>query len=135
MLQYRPLDEADYLNLGQPNSDECPEQLLCSEEVLQMLLSLDTSKSNGPDGLSALIQSGTVPEAWKISSVVPIPKGNKPASVSNYRPLSLLPIVSKLLEKHIYKLISSHLDVNNPIALQQWGFQPKKSTVSALLDV
>ena len=151
-----PLDETDCLNLGQPNSDECPEQLLCSEEeVLQMLLTLDTTKSNGPDGLSALmlkatatsiapgitrlfnksIQSGTVPEAWKISSVVPIPKGNKHASVSNYRPISLLPIISKLPEKHIHKLISSHLEVNYPIALQQWGFQPKKSTVSALLDV
>ena len=70
-----------------------------------MLLSLDTTKSNGPDSLSALMlkatatsiapgitklfnksmQSGTVPEAWKISSVVPIPKGSKPASVSNTR--------------------------------------------------
>ena len=81
-----------------------------------MLLTLDTSKSNGVDGISATmlkataasiapgitelfnksIQPGTFPEAWKTSSVVPIPKGNEHTSVSNYRPISLLPILSKL---------------------------------------
>ena len=81
------------------------------------------------------IQTGTIPEAWKISSIVPLPKGSKHTNVSNYRPISLLPVLSKLLERHIYGLISDHLDENYPIALEQWDFQPKKSTVSALLDV
>ena len=78
------------------------------------------------------IHSGKFPTAWKTSSVVPIPKGNNDTSVSNYRPISLLPILSKLLERHIYGLI---LNLYHPIALQQWGFQPKKSSVSALIDV
>ena len=150
-----PLAESDIMKLDLPTPAECPEHLLCSEEVLQMLLTLDTTKSSGADGISATmlkttatstapgiaklfnksIQSGTFPEAWKTSSVVPIPKGNKHTCLSNYRPISLLPILSKLLEKHIHKLISYHLDVNYPIALQQWRFQPKRSTVSALLDV
>jgi hypothetical protein len=57
------------------------------------------------------------------------------ATVSNYRPISLLPVLSKLLEKHIHHLISNHLSIHYPIALQLWGFQPKKSAVSALIDV
>ena len=98
---------------------------------------LKTTATSIAPGIAKLfnksIQSGTFPEAWKNSSIVPIPKG-KHTSLSNYRPISLLPILSKLFEKHVHKLIY-HLHVNYPIALQQWGFQLKRSTVSALLDV
>ena len=148
-----PLNISDYNEL---EPELCPEQLLCDEDdVLEMLLSLDTTKSSGPDGISATmlkqtavsiapgitklmnesIRSGNFPNAWKTSSIVPIPKGNNHTSVSNYRPISLLPILSKLLEKHVHCIISNHLSVHHPIALQQWGFQPKKSSVSALIDV
>ena len=44
------------------------------------------------------IQTGNIPVAWKISSIVPIPGHT---SASNYRPISLLPILSKLIERHI----------------------------------
>ena len=40
-----------------------------------------------------------------------------------------------MLEKHIHSLIFNHLNEHHPIALQQWGFQPKKSTVAALADI
>ena len=151
-----PLGRTDYEEIDLSITGECPEDILCSEEeVEQMLLSLDTTKSSGSDGISAImlketafsitpgitklfnisIRTGTIPEAWKISSIVPIPKGSKHNSVSNYRPISLLPILSKLLERHIHKLITDHLDINNPITPEQWGFQSGKSTVSALLDV
>ena len=125
------------------------------EEVEQLLLSLDTTKSSGCDGISATmlketalsiapgitklfntsIQTGVIPDAWKFSSIVPTPKGSKYTFVSNYRPISLLSILSKLLERHVYSLITDHLDANYPIALEQWGFQPRKLTVSALLDI
>ena len=70
-----------------------------------------------------------------MSSVVPIPKGDDHSYVSNYRPISLLSIASKLLERHIHWLITSHLELYFPINLHQWGFQSKKSTTAALLDV
>jgi len=103
----------------EPNIGNCPEDLLCTkEEVYKMLLSLDTSKANGPDGISAKmlkgtalsitpvltqlfnmsLQSGIFPEKWKLSSVVPIPKGGDRSNPSNYRPISLLSVVSKMLE-------------------------------------
>ena len=81
------------------------------------------------------LKTGTVPKAWKASSVVPIPKSNKPSNIPNdYRPISLLPIVSKLLEKHVYKLLWDHLTNNELISDSQWGFCPNKSTVTALLS-
>ena len=53
-----------------------------------------------------------------------------------YRPISLLlPVVSKLLEQHMDFLISHQIETLCPIASHQWGFQPGKSAVSALIDV
>ena len=119
-----------------------------------MLLTLDTSKANGPDEISALmlkatahsiakgitipfnksIELGAIPKEWKRSAVVPIPKGRVSNKPSNYRPISLLSILSKLMEKHMYKLIFNHIESTTPLALQQWGFRSGRSTVSALLD-
>ena len=135
----------------------CPQEFLCTEEeVIDLLLSLDTTKANGPDGISAImlkstaysiapritnlfnksiLMSGRLPSVWKLSSVVPVPKGDDSSNVANYRPISLLPIVSKLLERHMYWVIAKHLEVHSPISIHQWGFQPKKSTTAALLNV
>ena len=80
------------------------------------------------------IKTGKIPNSWKLSSVVPIPK-TKPASnnSSNYRPISLLSIVSKLLEKHICGFLLSHFQQKGLLAPSHWGFSPGKSTTSALL--
>ena len=48
--------------------------------------------------------------------------------------MSILPILSKILERHIRGIISDHLKVNAPISDQQWGFSPGKSTTSTLLS-
>ena len=133
---------------------ECSHNILCSEdEAYELLKCLDVSKANGPDGISACmlrstataitpsltklfnhsIVCGRPPASWKQSSVVPIPKKSRASSTSDYRPISLLSVVSKVLERHIYQLISEHLSLQCPLANCQWGFQAKKSTVSALL--
>ena len=131
-------------------------EVLCSEdEVFSLLCTVDVSKASGPDGISGYmlkgtaeaitptltqlfnlsLKTGTVHKAWKASSVVPIPKLNKPSNNPNdYRHISLLPIVSKLLEKHVYKLLWDHLTNNEFISDSQWGFCPNKSTVTALLS-
>ena len=80
-------------------------------------------------------KSGKVPEAWKTSSVVPIPKTHRPSdNPINYRPISLLSTVSKLLEKHVYKLLWQHLNASGLVSDSQWGFCPSRSTVTALLS-
>ena len=138
------------------SESSCPEHLLCSEDtVLDLLLSLDTTKASGPDGISAKmlkntatsiassitkifnqsITTGQVPSGWKSSLVVPIPKTSDALqNPNNYRPISLLSILSKILEKHIYSLIAKHLSEHCPLSDAQWGFIPGRSTVSALLS-
>jgi len=141
-----------------PESDpsQCPLDLLCTEEeVLTMLEALDVSKSNGPDGISARmlkatahsiapaitklfnmsIKNGRLPNEWKTSLVVPIPKKGDPSDPANYRPISLLPVLSKLLERHMSNLVYDHLLVHSPISIAQWGFLPKRSTTDAVLSV
>ena len=158
MFQF-PLSDSDTQQLitdrvdGPDNLDT----LLCSEEeVLHLLQTIDTTKANGPVSdqisgkmlkMTALsiaypirvifnksIASGVFPTSWKSSYVVPVPKANCYNSPSNYRPVSLLPILSKLLEKHIYSLLNHHLQNTRPLSNFQWGFQAGKSTVTALLD-
>lgn len=137
---------------------ECPSEFLCCEEdILAMLCSLDTSKASGPDGISGVmlkstahsiapvltklfnlsIQTGVVPDAWKRSTVVPIPKSKAVKDPSNYRPISLLSICSKMLERHISHLLSTHLSSVSPplLSSSQWGFMPRKGTTSALISV
>ena len=80
------------------------------------------------------IASGVFPTSWKFSLIVPIPKANCHSSPSNYRPVSLLPILSKLLEKHIYGVLYHNLQETQPLSNSQWGFQAGKSTVTALLE-
>ena len=53
---------------------------------------------------------------------------------NNYRPISLLPIVSKVLERHVSNIMKNHLTDHSPLSAQQWGFTAKKSTTSALLS-
>ena len=123
------------------------------EEIYNYLSTLDTSKTTGPDGISARmlketantiapsvtallnlsLHSGSVPSQWKNSLIVPIPKTSSATTQNDYRPISLLSIVSKVLERHIYSIISNHLHQVYPISNSQWGFQPGKSTVLALL--
>ena len=68
-------------------------------------------------------------------SIVSIPKSNNKNSPSGYRPISLLSIINKMLEKLILALICDHLAENVPISDAQWGFQKGKSTTTALLAV
>ena len=131
----------------------CSEDLLCTvEEVTELLNSLDVSKASGPDGISARMLKATSneiapsitalfnlsircnrpPREWKKSHIVPVPKQKTSnPTPEDFRPISLLPILSKLLEKHIYRLISSRIP--NTLSNAQWGFLSGRSTVQALL--
>ncbi len=62
-------------------------------------------------------------------------KNGDPSDVNNYCPVSLLPILSKVLEKIVAQQLSNFLQPNNLIANSQHGFRPKLSTETALLTV
>ena len=132
-----------------------PEEYLCSDDqILGLLPSLKTRKATGADGITAQMLKATgtsivksitklfnlslktsiFPAYWKFARVVPIPKTGNPESPSNYRPISILPIISKLLEKHVHNLLYQHLSNNCPLSPNQWGFTEGKLTTTALLS-
>ena len=80
------------------------------------------------------ISSGLVPLEWKSSFVVPIPKSSPASSSdSNYRPISLLNLISKFVEKHMHSILYDFCINSHFISPLQFGFLPHRSTTSALL--
>ena len=75
------------------------------------------------DRVTSGLQRG--PPILEKSSVIPIPKASDHQNPSNYRPISLLPILSKMLEPHFHTLISTHLVNNYPLSNHQSGNQLK----------
>ena len=76
--------------------------------------------------LNFSIRLGKLPDAWKTSFVVPIPKSSKNHLPSNYRSISLLCILSKVLEKHIFLLIVEHLEDHYPCHSLSMGIPARK---------
>ena len=66
--------------------------------------------------------------------VIPIHKKKSKVNHVNYRPISLLFNIEKVIEKLMYKKLSNFLDINNLIYSLQFGFQQKYSTSHALID-
>ena len=81
------------------------------------------------------ITTGVYPETWKYPYVIPVFKGGDADNVNNYRPISLLPIISKILEKIIADQLMAFLENNHLLTNCQHGFRPNLSTESALLTV
>ena len=118
-------------------------------QVLKMLNSLDENKSTGPDKLptklikmvSILIVTpltslfnkslslGIFPKQWKEAQVTPIFKRNgSPSDLKQYRPISLLSCLSKVLEKLVFSAVYSHLSSGNLLSEKQSGYRPHHST-------
>ena len=73
------------------------------------------------------------PACWKAASVVPIFKNyGERSESSNYRPISLLTIISKVFESLINKHLISHLESNNLLSDHQYGFRSSRSTADLL---
>ena len=77
------------------------------------------------------IQTGVFPDHLKYSIVKPLYKNGDRSIISNYRPISLLPVFSKVLEKTMYCRLNQHLSINNTVAMEQHGFRKDWSTEQA----
>lgn len=128
-------------------------KLVTYDEVFKELFSIK-SNASGSDGISltmlkmctptivpyvthivnCCLESGYFPSAWKEALVRPVPKTASPNNLSDLRPISLLPVLSKVLEKIVYKQISTYLQQNEIIPNHQSGFRAAHSTSTALLD-
>ena len=76
-------------------------------------------------------QTGVYPDALKISEVIPIHKGGSTEEINNYRPISLLSIFDKIIEKLIHKTMYEH----NILFQNQFGFRKNNSTTFALIKI
>jgi hypothetical protein len=126
---------------------------LSTEEVLKSLTSLNVSKATGSDGIPArllretadviapsltrlfnkTLHHGVIPDEWKLANVVPVFKKGQKDCVENYRPISLLPLVSKVLERCVLMHVRDHL--YRFFSPTQHGFLPGRSCVTQLLTV
>ena len=71
----------------------------------------------------------------KIAKVTPVFKGGDSADLSNYRPISVLPCFSKILERLMYNRLCKHLSNSKILYPKQFGFQKGHSTDHALLQL
>ena len=79
---------------------------------------------------NAAIRLQHIPKSWKKAEIITIPKPGKSLNdVSSYRPISLLPIISKLFEKLFMKRLKSIIIKNKLIPSHQFGFREKHSTI------
>jgi len=73
------------------------------------------------------------PASWKIARVTPIFKDGDKSAKENYRPISVLPVISRLFEKVIYNQLYSYLNSNGFLSTNQSGFRALHSTLTTLL--
>ena len=110
-------------------ADPIPVSVLC--EIIDWVCPSITHAINSS------LTSGVVPSAFKAAIVRPILKkpGSDPEILSNYRPISLLPFLSKVLEKVVAKQLTAHLEKHNLLARFQSGFRRCHSTETAVVRI
>lgn len=81
------------------------------------------------------LEQGYFPAKWKNALIRPLPKINDPKLLSDLRPISLLPVLSKMLEKVVQLQISAYLSTNMLLPTHQSGFRAGHSTTTALLNL
>ncbi len=69
------------------------------------------------------MESGVVPDNMKKAKVIPLYKAKSKNEFANYRPISLLPTISKIIEKVLHQRLSSFLDHNELLYSDQYGFR------------
>ena len=81
------------------------------------------------------LSSGIVPEKLKVAKVIPIYKKDDSALFSNYRPVSLLPCFSKILERLVFNRCIDYINHHEILNDKQFGFRPKHSTYMAIAQL
>ena len=75
---------------------------------------------------------GVVPKEWKCEQVIPVYKSGGKSDPNNYSPISLLPIISKIMESIVNDQLRKHLFGLSLITSNQYGFRPGHSTLDLL---
>ena len=129
---------------------------ITSKMVKKVITNLDSSKASGPDCIPVVVlkncepelsyvlaklfnkclKESCFPDCWKVSSVVPVFKNvGERSTAKNYRPVSLLSVVSKVFEKLVNSRIVDHLEKCGLFSDFQYGFRSSRSTADLLTVV
>ena len=124
------------------------------EEFLNILNDIDINKSSAIDNIRSMvlidsfrsqldrvirIYNGSLtrcifPTCWKKGTVIPLPKISHPKTASDMRPITLLPLPGKIMERIISNRLKDYLDVHNILTDKQHGFRKGRSTLSAIVE-
>ena len=81
-----------------------------------------------------MLETGIFPDDWKKAKVHPIFKSDERNIPNNYRPISLLPVISKIIERVMHSQLLEYFQVGNLLADSQSGFRSNHSTCTALIS-
>ena len=139
----------------EPPSPPMPDIEVSREGVLKLLLDLKENKASGPDKIptrilkvaaepishclqllfTASLHTGIVPNDWKQANITPVFKKGERFKASNYRPVSLTCICSKLMEHVVVSQMMSHFDKHDILVDCQHGFRKQRSCETQLLGL
>lgn len=85
--------------------------------------------------LNFCLENNIFPDAWKQALILPIPKNNNPTEFKDLRPISILPTLSKVLEREVESQLREHVTKFNILPDMQSGFRPLHSCETALLNI
>ena len=143
----------DFCNSKVPKDIHFDIPPISRDKVLKYLSHIDVSKATGCDQIgprllktaapyivdsityicNQSIQDGVFPEKWKVGKVAPLHKNGSKEDVNNFRPISVLPVLSKILAKHVHDSVMDFLTSYNLLHKTQSGFRPAHSCETALL--
>ena len=125
------------------------------DDIAKIIQNLDPNKAHGHDNISIrmlkicgpsiykplemifkqCIEAGFFPSEWKKVNIVPIHKKGDKQTLENYRPVSLLPICGKILERLMFNEMFNFFIENKLISSNQCGFKPGDSCINQLLSI
>ena len=134
------------------NSDE--EIVFTVEDIVKIVKDINVHKSSGIEYMPSFIlkdvfeviplqltylfnQSmalGLFPESWAVATVTPIPKVGNIHIATNWRPISIIPLIGKIMEKLCNSLLNRHLELQHLLCDEQYGFRSKRSTSIAIFN-
>ena len=123
--------------------------------VREILKSLTVNKAGGVDKIPAKlirdaeaervpsitylvnksIKDGVVPAQWKVARVFPLYKADDRLQAESYRPISVLPVLSKVIERVVHTQLNTHLDNINYLYSHQYGLRRGRSTTQAIAQL
>ena len=150
------INEPKLIEMKIKNLENCIGNITTTvEEVYDILSKLLTNKANGSDNISNIVlkycaapladpiahiinkslEAGVFPSEWKIANVVPVFKSGDREDVGNYRPISLLSNISKILERVVFTRLYEFFEENNLLSPKNSGFKKHENTINQLLHI